>query len=67
MYPQANLNEEPFSVGAPNTMLALSAGLMDNDLDSDNRSIPSVEIPLGVLPSCPERLKINSKCRVGLD
>jgi len=43
---------------APNAMLTLSAGIMDDDLDSSYRSIPSVDFSRDVLASRPERLLV---------
>ena len=43
---------------APNTMLALSTGILDNDLDSAYRSIPSLDFSRDVLASWPERLLV---------
>jgi mannose-1-phosphate guanylyltransferase len=43
---------------APNAMLALSAAILENDLDSCYRSIPSIDFSRDVLASQPERLLV---------
>lgn len=43
---------------APNAMLALAAGIRENDLDSCYRSIPSIDFSRDVLASQPERLLV---------
>src|SRR5262249_2027234 len=43
---------------APNVMLTLSAGIMDDDLDSSYRSIPYLDFSRDVLASWPERLRV---------
>jgi len=43
---------------APNTMLTLSAGIMDNDLDSYYRSIPSLDFSREVLVLQNDRLLV---------
>lgn len=43
---------------APNAMLALSAGILENELDSSFRSIPSIDFSRDVLASQPARLLV---------
>ena len=43
---------------APNAMLALSAGILENDLDSSYRSVPSIDFSRDVLASQPARLLV---------
>jgi len=43
---------------APNAMLALSGGILENDLDSCYRSIPSIDFSRDVLASQPGRLLV---------
>lgn len=43
---------------APNAVLALSAGILENDLDSSYRSIPTIDFSRDVLASQPERLLV---------
>jgi hypothetical protein len=45
-------------LAAPNAMLALSAGILENDLDSSYRSIPSIDFSRDVLASQPARLLV---------
>ena len=42
----------------PKTMLALSAAILENDLDSSYRSLPSIDFSRDVLASQPERLVV---------
>ena len=42
----------------PNAMLALSAGMVENDLDSSFRVIPNVDFSRDVLALQPERLLV---------
>jgi mannose-1-phosphate guanylyltransferase len=43
---------------APNVMLTLSAGILENDLDSSYRLIPSIDFSRDVLASQPEHLVV---------
>jgi hypothetical protein len=45
-------------LAAPNAMLVLSAGILENDLDSSYRSIPSIDFSRDVLASQPARLLV---------
>jgi len=42
----------------PNAMLTLSAGIIENDLDSSYRSVPSIDFSHNVLALRPERLLV---------
>lgn len=51
----------------PNAMLVLSAGIVENDLDSSFRVIPNVDFSRDVRTSQPERFLGDAKLHVRVD
>lgn len=50
---------------APNAMLTLSSGILENDLDSSYRRVPSIDFSQDVLASQPEHLWVIRDARSG--